>query len=69
MVDEVSCGTAVDDNSGFDNFHTCGEFLRDPYSSLIQECYEYMIEATKIMLKQLSVLKTLLIRFKGGGGF
>ena len=46
MVDEVSGGTTVDDDSGFDNFCTCGEFHRNSYSSFVQECYEYMFEAT-----------------------
>ena len=45
MVNEVSCGTTVNDNSGFDNFCICGEFHRDPYSFFIWDCYEYMIEA------------------------
>ena len=45
LIDEVSGGSAVNDNGGFDSFCTHMKFHRDSYSSLIWKCYEYMVEA------------------------
>ena len=47
MVNEVSSGIMVNDDGGFNDFCTCGEFHGDLYSSVIWKCYKYMIEAMK----------------------